>query len=108
MNGAVWLAIAIAAEVTGTVSLKASNGLHHHLADVMVVAGYGISFFSLSQALNAIPLGLAYAIWSGIGTLGAVVAGRLLFGESLGLTQIAGVVAVIGGVSLLNAGGTAR
>jgi small multidrug resistance pump len=69
---------------------------------VLVVVGYGLSFYFLALALKQIPLGVAYAIWSGLGTAGAVLAGILLWRESLSLAGVAGIVLIIAGVILLN------
>jgi small multidrug resistance pump len=104
MSGIGWLALAIGTEIVATVSLKYSEGFSRPLPVVVMVIGYAIAFYGLSETVKSLPLGLVYAIWSGIGTLGAVLAGRVLFAESLGWPQVAGIVAVIGGVALMNTG----
>jgi small multidrug resistance pump len=96
------LLLAILSEVVGTVALKASEGFARLGPNVLVVVGYGLSFYLLAQALKQIPLGIAYAIWSGLGTAGAVVAGILLWRESLNQAGVAGIVLIIAGVILLN------
>jgi multidrug transporter EmrE-like cation transporter len=96
------LVLAIASEVVGTVALKASEGFARLGPGVLVVIGYGLSFYLLAQALRQIPLGIAYAIWSGLGTAGAVVAGILIWRESLSPTGVVGIVLIIAGVILLN------
>ncbi len=96
------LVLAILSEVVGTVALKASEGFARLGPNVLVVVGYGLSFYLLAQALKQIPLGIAYAIWSGLGTAGAVVAGVLLWRESLNLTGSLGILLIIIGVILLN------
>ena len=96
------LLLAILSEVVGTVALKASEGFARLGPNVLVVVGYGLSFYLLAQALRQIPLGIAYAIWSGLGTAGAVVAGILLWRESLNLTGVVGILLIIIGVILLN------
>ena len=96
------LLLAILSEVVGTVALKASEGFARFGPIVLVVVGYGLSFYFLALALKQIPLGVAYAIWSGLGTAGAVVAGVLLWRESLTLAGVAGLVLIIAGVILLN------
>ena len=96
------LVLAIMSEVVGTVALKASEGFTRLGPNALVVAGYGLSFYLLAQALKQIPLGIAYAIWSGLGTAGAVVAGILLWRESLNLTGVIGILLIIVGVILLN------
>ena len=96
------LVLAILSEVVGTVALKASEGFTRLGPNVLVVVGYGLSFYLLAQALKQIPLGIAYAIWSGLGTAGAVVAGVLFWRESLNLTGGIGILLIIIGVILLN------
>ena len=96
------LFFAILSEVVGTVALKASEGFARLGPNVLVVVGYGLSFFFLALALKQIPLGVAYAIWSGLGTAGAVLAGILVWRESLSLAGVAGIVLIIAGVILLN------
>ena len=96
------LVLAILSEVVGTVALKASEGFTRLGPNALVVVGYGLSFYLLAQALKQIPLGVAYAIWSGLGTAGAVVAGILLWRESLNSTGIVGILLIIVGVVLLN------
>jgi small multidrug resistance pump len=96
------LVLAILSEVVGTVALKASEGFARFGPIVLVVVGYGMSFYFLALALKQIPLGVAYAIWSGLGTAGAVIAGILLWRESLTLAGVAGIVLIIAGVILLN------
>ena len=96
------LLLAILSEVVGTVALKASEGFARLGPNVLVVVGYGLSLYLLALALKQIPLGIAYAIWSGLGTAGAVVAGMLLWRESLNLAGVIGMVLIIAGVVLLN------
>jgi small multidrug resistance pump len=96
------LLLAILSEVAGTVALKASEGFARFGPSVLVVVGYGLSLVLLALALRQIPLGIAYAIWSGLGTAGAVVAGVLLWRESLGPAGVVGILLIIVGVALLN------
>jgi small multidrug resistance pump len=101
LGSMVILFLAILGEVVGTVALKASDGFARLGPSVVVVVGYGLSFYLLALALKQIPLGVAYAIWSGLGTAGAVVAGILLWRESLNLAGV-GILLIIAGVVLLN------
>ena len=73
----------------------------------MVVVGYGLAFFLLAQALKSLGIGTAYAMWSGLGTVGAAVGGWALFGERLTITVIVGMALVVAGVkrSLKNLSG---
>ncbi len=96
------LVLAILSEVVGTVALKASEGFTRLGPNVLVVVGYGLSFYLLALALKQIPLGVAYAIWSGLGTAGAVLAGVLLWRESLNLAGVVGIALIVVGVLILN------
>lgn len=93
---------AVALEVTATTSLKLSEGLTRLGWLSLVVVGYGGAFWLLSLVLRSIPVGLTYAVWSGLGTVGAAVAGRVLFGEAFGMLKLAGVGLILAGVLLLN------
>ena len=102
MHPAFWLALAIASEIVATVSLKLSDGFTRPLPVVAVVAGYGLSFYALSITLRTIPLGVVYAIWSGVGTAAVVVIGLFLFRETLNAVKVAGIGLIIAGVVVLN------
>jgi small multidrug resistance pump len=102
MHPALWLALAIASEIVATVSLKLSDGFTRPLPVVAVVAGYGLSFYALSITLRTIPLGVVYAIWSGVGTAAVVVIGLFLFRETLDAVKVAGIGLIIAGVVVLN------
>lgn len=99
------LAMAIVLEIAATTALKLSDGLSRPAWAAVVVTGYGASFFLLSKALQTIPIGWAYAVWSGVGTVGTALIGLALFGESFTALKAAGIAAIIGGVILLNLGG---
>lgn len=101
MNSFLLLLAAIAFEVAGTTALKASVGFTRWGPGAIVVVGYGAAFYLLSLVLRSMPVGAAYAIWSGLGTAGAAVAGRLLFGEALGGWRLAGMAVVVAGVALI-------
>ena len=78
-----WLAAAILSEVFATSSLKASAGFTRGLPTLFVVIGYGVAFYFLSQTLKTIPVGIAYAIWSGVGTVLITFVGLLLYHQTL-------------------------
>ncbi len=101
-GSALILLLAILSEVVGTVALKASEGFARLGPTVLVVVGYGLTFYFLGLALKQIPLGVAYAIWSGLGTAGAVLAGVLLWRESLNLAGVVGIALIVVGVVVLN------
>jgi small multidrug resistance pump len=83
MHPVVWLALAIGSEIIATVALKLSEGFSKPIPVVVVVLGYGLSFYALSMSLRTIPLGVVYAVWSGVGTAAVAVIGVLLFRELL-------------------------
>ncbi|WP_297614909.1 multidrug efflux SMR transporter [uncultured Roseicyclus sp.] len=97
-----YLAIAIAGEIIGTTALKASDGFTRLGPSVLVVAGYGIAFFMLAQVLRTIPLGIAYAIWSGVGVAAVTVIGWAMYGQRLDLPALLGIGLIVAGVVVLN------
>jgi small multidrug resistance pump len=102
MHPVAWLALAIGSEIIATVSLKLSDGFTRPVPAVVVVLGYALSFYALSITLRSIPLGVVYAIWSGVGTAAIVVIGFFLFHEVLDTVKLAGIGLVIVGVVMLN------
>jgi len=102
MHPLVWLALAIGSEVVATTSLKLSDGFSRLGWGVVVVVGYGISFYALSMSLRTIPLGVVYAVWSGVGTAAIVLIGYVLFREVLDAVKLAGIGLIIIGVVMLN------
>lgn len=102
MKGYVFLAISIVSEVMGTMMLKLSEGFTVVGPSIGVVIGYGISFYGLSLCLKTLPLSLAYAIWSGVGTALTVVLGIVIWDDVFNLYSAIGILLIIGGVILLN------
>lgn len=100
--GYVYLAVAIVAEVIATSALKASEGFSKGLPSVLVVIGFGIAFYCLSIVLKTIPVGVAYAIWSGLGIVLISLVGWVLFGQSLDLPAVLGMLLIISGVVVMN------
>ncbi len=82
--GYVWLAVAIVAEVIGTSALKAAEGFTRLGPSALVVAGYGTAFYFLSLVLRTIPIGIAYAIWSGAGVALIALIGWIVYRQALG------------------------
>lgn len=103
MSG-VFLALAIGAEVTATLSLKASEGFSKLGPSIVVVAGYLTAFILLGLTIRELPVGLAYALWAGLGTVGATVGGLVFFGERLPGLVIAGIAVVVVGVVMITLG----
>ncbi|GAB7388296.1 SMR family transporter [Bacillaceae bacterium] len=102
MKPFLYLLLAIVSEVIATTSLKASHGFHRLWPSLVVVVGYGAAFYFLSLSLKHIPLGIAYAIWSGLGTVGAVMLGFFVWREKLDLYQAIGIVLILIGTVILN------
>ena len=100
----VLLVLAISAEVVGTLSLKASDGFSRLWPSVAVVVGYGLAFTLLAFALKTLDVGPAYALWAGLGTVGAAIGGWLVFSERMNLLTVAGIAIVIVGVVAITLG----
>lgn len=98
----VLLLIAIIAEVIATSALKASEGFSRLWPSVTVVTGYAIAFYCLSLTLKQIPLGIAYAIWSGLGIVLVSVIGVVMFRQKLDTAAIIGLLFIIVGVIIVN------
>lgn len=97
-----YLTIAIVAEVVGTSFLRASEGFTKLVPSVLVVIGYGLAFFFLSLTLKDIPVGIAYAIWSGAGVTLIAAIGWIFFGQKLDAPAILGMGLIVAGVIVLN------
>lgn len=99
------LALAIVAEVAGTVSLKLSEGFSKLGPSLVVVAGYAVAFAALSLVLKkGMPVGVAYAIWAAAGVAAVALIGALFLDEHINLTMVGGLVLVIGGVVMIELG----
>ena len=104
MNSYVLLFIAIISEVVGSSMLKATNGFKKLFPSIVVVVGYGLAFYTLSLSLKTLPLGMAYAIWSGLGTALTALVGIVLYKETFNSKKAWGLLLIISGVILLNIG----
>lgn len=96
------LFLAILSEVIATSALKFSEGFTKLIPSVVVVVGYGLSFYLLSITLKTLPIGVAYAIWSGVGLILTVIAGILLWQEKLDWARVTGIVLIIVGIIFIN------
>jgi small multidrug resistance pump len=96
------LLVAIVAEIIATSSLKASEGFTKVGPSIITVVGYGIAFYFLSLTLKSIPLGIAYAIWSGLGIVLVSIIGVLVYNQKLDLAAIIGLSLIVIGVVVLN------
>lgn len=99
----VYLAAAIVAEVIATSALKASEGFSKTLPSILVVAGYAIAFYCLSLTLKSVPVGVAYAIWSGVGIVLVTAVGWIAFGQKLDAPALVGMALIIAGVVVMQA-----
>lgn len=97
-----FLGIAILSEVVATSSLKASDGFSRLWPSLAVVTGYGISFYCLALTLRVIPMGVVYAIWSGIGIVLITLVGWFLFNQKLDLPALLGIGLIAAGVVVMN------
>jgi small multidrug resistance pump len=92
---------AILTEVVATNALKAADGFTRLVPSTVTVIGYAISFYLLSLALKTIPVGVAYAIWSGIGIVLVTVVAWILFGQKLDAAALAGIALILAGVVVI-------
>lgn len=102
MKSWLFLAIAIVAEVVATSSLKSSEGFTKLWPSLWVFLGYGTAFYFLSLTLKAIPIGIAYAIWAGLGVVLITLVGWFLYGQKLGFASVLGMALIIAGVVIIN------
>lgn len=100
--GYLYLAVAIAGEVIATSSLKASQEFTRLVPSVLVVLGYGVAFYFMTLALRTMPLGIVYALWSGVGVALIVVAGIVLYGQIPDVWALLGVGLIVAGVIVIN------
>lgn len=97
-----YLSIAIVAEVVGTSFLKSAEGFTRLVPSVVVVVSYVIAFFFLGLALKTLPVGIAYAIWAGVGVALIALVGYAVFGQPLDTPAIVGMALIIAGVIVIN------
>lgn len=102
MNSYLYLAIAIGAEVVATSALKASEGFTQLVPSLVVLVGYGVAFYCLSLTLRTLPVGIAYAIWSGAGIVLVSLIGWALYGQKLDFWALVGIGFIIAGVLIVN------
>ena len=98
------LLLAISAEVIGTSCLRLSEGMTRPLPTLLVFSAYALAMALLSKVVLSIPLGITYALWSGIGTVVIVLVGRLAYNQLLAPTQLLGIALITTGVILVNLG----
>lgn len=102
MSGYGYLALAIAAEVVGTLALKASEEFTRPGPTALSVAGYLVSFYFLGLVLRTVPVGVAYAVWSGVGMVLIALFGIALFNQVPDLPALIGIGLILAGVLTMN------
>lgn len=102
MNGAAYLAIAIVGEVIATSFLRASAGFTQLVPSVVVVVGYCVTFYFFSLALQTIPVGIGYAVWSGVGIILVSIIAYFAYGQVLDLPALLGIGLILAGVLVIN------
>lgn len=102
-----FLAIAIIAEVTATSALKASDEFTEIIPTMIVIVGYGAAFYFMTLVLRVLPIGITYAIWSGLGIVLVTVVGFLFYKQALNIPTIIGIGLIISGVVVINIFSTA-
>ncbi len=97
-----FLIMAIASEVAATTALKASEGFTRWIPVIVVVIGYGLSFYFLGLVLKVIPVGVAYTIWAGLGIVLVTIAGAVMYKQIPDWPAIIGMVLIFAGVLTIN------
>lgn len=98
----IYLFFAILAETIGTTTLQASQQFTRLLPSLLVVVAYAISFYLLAMALRSIPVGIAYAVWSGLGIVFIAAIGFLVFGQKLDLPAVLGMGMILAGILVIH------
>ena len=96
------LSVSIVSEVIATTALKSSDGFTKLLPSLIVIIGYGAAFYFLSLTLKSLPIGIVYAIWSGVGIVLMAVTGYVRFKQSLDIPAVIGLGFIIVGVVIIN------
>ena len=97
-----YLGLAIISEVIATSSLKAAEGFTKAVPSVVVIVGYGLSFYLLSLTLKTIPIGITYAIWSGVGLALITLVGWVVYHQTLDTAALVGIGLIVSGVLVIH------
>ncbi len=98
----IYLAIAILAEVTATSALKASDEFTKIIPVLIIIAGYGLAFYFMTLVLRTLPIGITYAIWSGLGIVLVTIVGAILYKQIPDTPAIVGMGLIVAGVAVIN------
>jgi small multidrug resistance pump len=102
MNPWIYLSAAIIAEVLATSALKSSEGFTRLAPSLVVVLGYALAFYCLALSLRVIPLGIAYAVWAGLGIVLIALIGWLVHGQTLDAAALIGMGFIIAGILMMH------
>ena len=97
-----YLTIAIITEVIGTNALKASEEFTKIIPSMIVVAGYGVTFYCMTLLLRTLPVGIMYALWSGLGIVLVTITGAVIYKEIPDVPAVVGMGLIIAGVVVIN------
>jgi len=97
-----YLAIAIIAEVAATSALKSSEEFTKLFPSLIVIVGYGVAFYFMTLVLRVIPIGITYAVWSGLGIVLVAIVGFFLYKQTPDIPAIVGMGLIVSGVIVIN------
>ena len=97
-----FLGLAVLFETIGTTALQASQQFTRPGPSVIVVAGYAVSFYLLALTLKVMPVGVVYALWSGLGICFIAMIGYVVFGQKLDTAALAGIGLILAGILVIN------
>ena len=101
MNNWVYLGLAIVSEVLATASLKSTEGFTRLVPSIVVLVGYSAAFYFLSLTLDTIPIGVAYAVWSGVGVATITLVSFVLYDQKIDVAGLVGISLIVAGVVVL-------
>ena len=101
MNNWVYLGLAIFSEVIATASLKSTEGFTRLVPSIVVVVGYAAAFYFLSLTLDTLPIGVAYAVWSGVGVATITLVSFVVYDQKIDTAGLIGIVLIVAGVIVL-------
>ena len=101
MNNWVYLGLAIFSEVIATASLKSTEGFTRLVPSIVVLVGYAAAFYFLSLTLDTIPIGVAYAVWSGVGVATITLVSLVVYDQKIDAAGLMGIGLIVAGVIVL-------
>ena len=101
MNNWVYLGLAIFSEVIATASLKSTEGFTRLVPSIVVLVGYAAAFYFLSLTLDTIPIGVAYAVWSGVGVATITLVSLVVYDQKIDAAGLIGIGLIVAGVIVL-------